>query len=95
MGGAWESLIKSVERALKAITLDCIFTEEALCTFLCEVESLLNNHPVTPSSSDINDYEALTPNHLMLSNSSSNQSPCKCQNDEIFYRKMACSASSG
>ena len=87
MGGAWESLIKSVKRSLKAITLDRIFTEEALYTFLCEVESLLNNHPVTPSSDDINDYEALTPNHLILGNSSSNYSPCKCQNDEIYYRK--------
>ena len=87
MGVAWESLIKSVKRSLKAITLDRIFTEEALYTFLCEVESLLNNHPVTPSSDDINDYEALTPNHLILGNSSSNYSPCKCQNDEIYYRK--------
>ena len=64
MGGAWESLIKSVKRSLKAITLDRIFTEEALYTFLCEVESLLNNRPVTPSSDDINDYEALALNHL-------------------------------
>ena len=87
MGGAWKSLIKSMKRALKIITLDRIFTEEALCTFLCEVESLLNNRPVTPSRDDINDYEALTPNHLMLSNSSSNYSPYKCQNDEILYRK--------
>ena len=87
MGGAWESLIKSVKRSLKAITLDRIFTEEALYTFLCEVESLLNNCPVTPSSDDINDYEALTPNHLILGNSSSNYSSCKCQNDEIYYRK--------
>ena len=87
MGGAWESLIKSVKRSLKAITLDRIFTEEALYTFLCEVESLLNNRPVTPSSDDINDYEALTPNHLILGNSSSNNPPCKCQNDEIYYRE--------
>ena len=87
MGVAWESLIKSVKRSLKAITLDRIFIEEALYTFLCEVESLLSNHPVTPSSDDINDYEALTPNHLILGNSSSNNPPCKCQNDEIYYRK--------
>ena len=82
MGGAWESLT-----SLNAITLDRIFTEEALYTFPCEVESLLNNRPVTPSSDDINDFEALTPNHLILGNSSSNHSPCKCQNDEIYYRK--------
>ena len=87
MGGDWESLIKSVERALMAITLDRILTEEALYTFLCEIDSLLNNRPVTPSSDDINDYEAITPNHLILSNSSSNHSPCKCQNDKTYYRK--------
>ena len=50
MGGAWESLIKSVKSSLKATTLDRIFTEEALYTFLCEVESSLNKHPVTPST---------------------------------------------
>ena len=90
MGGAWESLIKSVKRSLKAITLDRIFTEEALYTFLCEVESLLNKRPVTPSSDDINDCEALTPNHLILGDSSSNNPPYKCQNDEIYYRKKWC-----
>ena len=36
MGGAWESIIKSVKRLLKALTLDRIFTE-VLYTFLCEV----------------------------------------------------------
>ena len=36
MGGAWESLIKSVKRSLKATTLDRIFTEEAIYNFLCE-----------------------------------------------------------
>ena len=86
MGGVWELLIKSVKRSIKAITLDRIFTEEALYTFLYEVESMLNNCPVTLSSDDINCYEALIPNHLMLGNSSSNHSLCKCQ-DEIYYQK--------
>ena len=69
-------MIKSVKRSLKAITLDPIFTEEVLYTFLCAVESSPNNHPVTPFSDDINNYEALTPNHLILGNFSSNHSPC-------------------
>ena len=47
---------------------------------------MLNNCPVTLSSDHINYYEALTPNHLMLGNSSSNHSLCKCQN-EIYYQK--------
>ena len=85
-----------MKRALKAITLDHIFTEEALYTFLCEVESLLNNCPVTPSSDDINDYQALTPNHLILGNSSSNHSPCKLSKWwNLLPEKMASSASSG
>ena len=79
MGGAWESL--------NALTLDRIFTEEAPYTFLSEVESLLNNCPVTPSSEDINDYEALPPSHLILGNSSSNHSPCKCQMMKFTTRK--------
>ena len=95
MEGAWKSLIKSVQRSLKAVTLDRIFAEETLYTFLCEVEPLLNKRRITPSSDEVNDYEALKRNHLILGNSSSNQLPCKCQNDEIYYRKkMLCSASS-
>ena len=58
MGGAWEELIKSVKRNLKAIALACLFTEEALHTFICEVESILNNRPISPSSNDSNHYEA-------------------------------------
>ena len=90
MGVAWDSLIKSVKRLLKVINLDRIFTEEALYTFLCEIESLLNNLPVTAFKDDINDCEALAPSHLILRNSSSNYSLCKCQNDEIYYRKKWC-----
>ena len=34
--------------------------------FICEVESILNNRLVTPCKADINDYKALTPNHILL-----------------------------
>lgn len=40
--------------------------EEALHTVLCEVESIINSRPVTKASTDPNDLEALTPNHLLL-----------------------------
>ena len=95
MGGAWEALIKSVKRTLKAITCDRLFTEEALHTFICEVESILNNRPITPSSNYINDYEALTPSHILFGHSSSNYAPGVFREDEINYRKkMACGSSS-
>ena len=65
MGGSWEPLIKSVKRALRAISTDRIFTDETLQTYLCEVESILNKRPLTPISDDIHDFEAITPNHLL------------------------------
>ena len=65
MGGVWESLVKSVKRSLKVITRDRVFTEESLYTFLCEVESVITNRPLTPTSDSISDFEALTPNHML------------------------------
>jgi len=87
MGGVWESLIKSVKRALKAITHDRLFTDEALYTFLCEVESILNQRPITTVSDDINDFEVLTPNHFLLGYESYNLAPGKFNDDEINLRK--------
>ena len=87
MGGAWEALIKSVTRTLKAIARDRLLTEEVLHTFVCEVESILNNQPIIPSSDDVNDYKALTPNHILLGHSSSNHAPSVFQDNEINYRK--------
>jgi hypothetical protein len=42
-----------------------VLDDEALHTALCEVEAVLNDRPITPSSGDLNDLEALTPNHLL------------------------------
>ncbi len=41
--------------------------DEGLLTVLCEIESILNNRPITMVSEDVKDPEALTPNHLLLS----------------------------
>ena len=75
MGGSWESLTKSVKRASRAISTDRIFADEILQTYLCEVESILSKRPLTPSSNNIHDFEAITPNHLLIG----------CQNDENLF----------
>ncbi|XP_066937027.1 uncharacterized protein [Clytia hemisphaerica] len=72
MGGAMESMVKLTKRALRATVGDRMFNEEALHTLLLEVESTLNSRPITPVSDDINDYEALTPNHFLLGRSAPN-----------------------
>lgn len=40
--------------------------EKGLHTVLCEVEVILNSRPITKASTDPNDLEALTPNHLLF-----------------------------
>ena len=42
-----------------------VLDDEALRTALCEVEAVLNDRLITPSSGDLNDLEALTPDHLL------------------------------
>ena len=43
--------------------------EKTMLTTLCLVEQLLNARPLTAVRSDVNDLEALTPNHVMLGRS--------------------------
>ena len=45
---------------------DRVLTDSQFTTVLTEVESILNNRPITSASSDVNDFEALTPNHILL-----------------------------
>lgn len=65
-GGAWERLIRSVRKILNATVKEQVMDEESLHTLLCEAEAIINGRPITKASSDINDLEALTPNHILL-----------------------------
>ena len=76
MGGIWEALIKPVKRALKVVIQDRLFTDEMLTTLMCEVESMLNQRPLTYFSDDVNDYECLTPNLFLISNNFSPTEIC-------------------
>ncbi len=42
-----------------------VLDDESLLIVLCKVESILNDCPISPSSDDPNDLEALTPNHIL------------------------------
>ena len=68
MGGIWERLIRSVRKVLLSLLLDTKqrLTDEILKTLFCEVESILNNRPITKLSSDPGDLTPLTPNHLLV-----------------------------
>ena len=51
---------------MNAITKEQVLDDESLTTLMCEVESIVNNKPITKVSDDPKDMEALTPNHLLL-----------------------------
>ena len=67
-GGVWERLVRSCEKAKYAVLRNRSVTGDVLSTTMCIVEQSLNARPLTPVSSDVNDLEALTPNHFLLGN---------------------------
>ncbi|KAI4882679.1 hypothetical protein NFI96_029603, partial [Prochilodus magdalenae] len=86
-GGAWERLIRSVRKilntTLKLQTLD----EEGFHTVLCEAEAIINSRPITKASSDPNDLEALTPNHLLLLNGKPFLPPGLFVKEDLYARR--------
>ncbi|XP_060518692.1 uncharacterized protein LOC132697296 [Cylas formicarius] len=64
-GGIWESGIKSVKGHLMRVIGSQILTYEELSTILCQIEAVLNSRPLTPLSSDPNDFEVSTPSHFL------------------------------
>ena len=66
MGGAWERLIRSVKVLLKNLVGDRLLSDEELLSYMCEVEKILNDRPLTRMGDDPKDDTPLTPNHLLL-----------------------------
>ena len=64
-GGVWERCIRTVRKLLLALLKPQTLDVECLITILCEVQTI-NSRPLTKVSDDLNDLEALTPNHLLL-----------------------------
>ena len=83
MGGVWEALVKTVKVALRTITRERLFTEDALTTFICEVELIVNQRPLNPNINSIGDFEALTPYYFLLGSPSSNQTPGDFSDSQI------------
>lgn len=75
MGGAWERLIKSVRVALRVSLQERAPREEVLHTFLTEAEHLINSRPLTIVSEDPNEFESITPNHILIQKSNKTQLP--------------------
>ena len=88
MGGAWESLVKSVKRALYDILKTQTPREEVLRTAFAEAEHTVNSRPLTFVSPEVDDPEAITPNHLLFGASSRNTLPRRYEMLEGSPRKQ-------
>ncbi len=64
-GGFWERLIALTKTSLKKVLGRSQVNMETLVTIVSEIESILNDRPLTYPSSDIKDCEPLTPAHLL------------------------------
>jgi len=65
-GGIWERCIRTIRKILQLLLREQVTADESLATLMCEVEAIMNSRPITTVSSDPNDIEPLTPNHLLL-----------------------------
>lgn len=64
-GGFWERLIGTTKTALKKVLGQSLVDMETLNTIVTEVEMIMNDRPLTYTSTDIDDMEPLTPSHLL------------------------------
>ncbi|XP_029155687.1 uncharacterized protein LOC114928600 [Nylanderia fulva] len=65
-GGLWEAGVKSVKHHLRRIVSSHALTFEEFTTVLCKIEAILNSRPLSPLNDTPDDYEFLTPGHLLI-----------------------------
>ncbi|KAL0151450.1 hypothetical protein M9458_053236 [Cirrhinus mrigala] len=86
-GGVWERLIRLVKKTLLSVLKQQTLDDDMLQTALCEVECILNDRPITTVSSDPNDLEPLTPNHLLQLKSKPLLPPGLFSKNDLYIRR--------
>lgn len=64
-GGFWERMIALTKNSIKRVLGRAVVTFEELQTLVVEIESSLNDRPITFVSDNLDDVNALTPSQLL------------------------------
>ena len=67
-GGFWERLMAVVKTPLRKTLGNTLVSKRKMITLLTQVESVVNDRPLTSMSSDCRDPVPLTPNHFLRGN---------------------------
>ncbi|XP_006811478.1 uncharacterized protein LOC102806687 [Saccoglossus kowalevskii] len=88
-GGVWERMIRSIRKILYSLLREQprIVDDETLSTLFCEAENIVNNRPLTTTSSDPNDLLPLTPNMLINPRARALSSPGVFEKSDMYARK--------
>ena len=88
MGGVWERMIRTIRKVFTGLLdRNARLTDDILTTLFGEVESLINNRPLTKQSDDITDVGVLTPNHLLLFREGPRIPPDKFNAGDMYRRR--------
>ena len=84
-GGVWEHYIRTIRKIL--LIKEQPLNDEGLTMLMCEVEAIVNGRPITKSSDDPSDAEALAPNHLLLLRPGSKLPPSVFVKEDSYSRR--------
>lgn len=79
--------VRSIRKILRATLKEQTLNDESLQTLMCEVEAVINDRPITTPSDDLNDFEALTPNHLLLLKRHPSLPPGLFEKEDLYSRR--------
>ena len=86
-GGVWERLVKSTKTIMTSILKGQRLTDELFHTTLCIVEEILNDRPLTKTSTDSKDLQPLTPNMLLAGRRCLSPPPGVFQKTDLYSRR--------
>lgn len=90
-GGVFERGIRTVRKIfcslLNEFSNKVLMTDEILLTLFCEIEDIMNSRPLTAVSSDVDDLEAITPNHLLRLHGNISFPPGIFTKDDVYHKR--------